>query len=136
MKQDNVILLPKKQVTAKYILEVKEKYHLSWSDMDLRMRYAPRSKMSYHAYRHPEKFLSERFAKRFIGMVSQIEKEKGHTFEIVSFIKHIPKMFRIAAPPVKCLGHNELTFNLPKNGFCSEECKELYRVKKTKRKGG
>ncbi len=93
----SVVLLPAREVTPRYIKEIKAKYNLSWNDLDLACKYSRNSHYCLHACSHPDTFLTPTFARRFTHAVARLEKERGHTHEITLLdgIRQLPKYFSV-----------------------------------------
>ena len=127
-RKQKAALLPQRNVTPRYIAEVKARYHLSWSDMDARMGYAKASRLTYHTYSHPERFLNDCFKKKFRDMVAQLEQERGHAYEITfgENVRRLVRAFRVTHQFQKCRGHRVPCTWVDEDGFCGEECKRLY----------
>jgi hypothetical protein len=140
-----VIFIPAEPVTQKYIWYIKNKYHLSWEDMDERMRYKKKSRMAAHAYLYPEghvssitgkvrRYLTPQFAEKFTDMVGRIEKEKGHVHVVIlkNGVKRIPKEIVFAGPGKRCKGCRKVVVELPASGYCDEYCHALYLKRRRK----
>lgn len=141
----NTILLPAREVTRDYIEEIKARYKLSWESMDQRMRYAPRSRQTYHAYRYPEgrvrtrkdgvtvtiRWLNARFKARFSRMVETLMKEHGQVYHVTlgEGIKRVPSEWRITHKFQTCRGHRVPCTWVDKDGYCGDECRTLVKAK-------
>jgi hypothetical protein len=128
------ILLEPRPVTRQYIRELKEEAG-SWNNLARALRYSSKSSV-IEAYAHPE-----RITKRFVWRIREYELQReaslGH-YHIVTLgdeITRIPKHIRFAQPFVMCKGHRVNVPCVDKNGFCDEECKELYLARQRKLRG-
>lgn len=127
-----MILLEPRPVTRQYIRELKEEAG-SWNNLARALCYSSKSSV-IEAYAHPE-----RITKRLVWRIREYELEReaslGH-YHLVALgdgIKRIPKHIRFAQPFVMCKGHRANVPCVDKNGFCDDECKELFAARGRKK---
>lgn len=131
------VLLDERTVTPRYILEVKERYHLSWKDLHQEMGYSPKGHAVLNAVRQPDKYLTPAMQAQFLVTVGKLEHERGHVhFTTVTVRKlKLSKHLRIASPPRKCWGHKiDTFFGNPSQHFCDTECRELYEKRQRRKR--
>lgn len=137
-----LVLLKAQDVTPKLIQQTRERFKLTWDELHCALGYTARGGTLYRAIREPEKYLTKKLKWNFVRALAKLERDHGF-FHVVTFTADVrlPKRLRVAGAPKVCLGHREMTFELPTSGYCSAECRALHerrtqRQSKKNKKGG
>lgn len=130
------ILVKEQQVTPRYIRAMKEYFNLSWSDFSVALRYDRKAAALFNMVRDPDKYLTPFAQRKVLRGIAALEKKVGHVHQITltNGARRPPKTFGIAGNPRPCLNCKKAFYELPRDGFCSETCKDLFKAKGAKRK--
>lgn len=124
-----------RKVNPRYIKQLLKEFNLTWADLHRACNYSARGNALYNACRQPEKYLTPLMQKKIIAGVAKLKKERGRVHHVESTVRFIPKNYRITHAFVICKGHKEYCTYVDKNGFCGDECKQLFNARAKNRRG-
>lgn len=132
----DTILVKAERVTPKYIKAMRAYFNLSWSEFSSALKYDYKGAALFNMVRDPEKYLTPYAQRKVLAGIARLEQKHGHVHHVTytNGAKRAPKNFGFAGNPRACLNCKGKFYELPKDGLCSDECKELFNAKKRKRK--
>lgn len=129
----HTLIMNPQAITRAHIKELKERAG-SWVRFAKKLGYKSKSTI-ISAYAHPER-ITPKLQNRIREYEMELEAEVGHYFDVtlVNGVKHVPKRFRITQKMELCKGHREYCTYIDKQGFCNDECRELFKAKQARKR--